>query len=168
MSNPFIGEIRMFGGNFAPNGWAFCNGQLLSIAENDALFNLIGTTYGGDGQQTFALPDLQGRVPLHQGPGHVIGAPEGSESVTLSLPQLPPHDPPISSGNAATLGDSYGGNLVGDAGNSGTKMYGTGSPVAMDPSASSSVGGNVPHENMMPFQCINFIISLFGVYPSQN
>ena len=172
MSEPFVGEVRLFAGNFAPSGWAFCDGQLVSIAENDVLFNLIGTTYGGDGQTTFGLPDLRGRVPVHQGSNgqsgaYVIGQQGGVETVTLSAVQMPQHThamlastTPASTAHAAAdvLGSSATMNL-----------YGTGAPnMAMDPNALSSLGGGQPHDNMPPYLALNYILSLFGVYPTQN
>ena len=167
MANPYIGEIRMFGGNFAPQGWAFCDGQLLPISENDALFNLIGTTYGGDGQTTFALPDLRGRVPVHQGAGIVIGEMSGAETVTLTPQQMPAHNHPSASSGLATLGDSYGGKVTGNTGT--TFIYADSqTTVSMDSRASVDRGGSQPHDNTMPFTCINFIISLFGIFPSPN
>jgi len=170
MAQPFIGEIRMFGGNFAPAGWAFCDGQLLPIAENDALFALIGTTYGGDGQSTFALPDLRSRVPVHQGQGpglspRVIGSNGGSETVALAAAQLPTHSHRLASTFAATLGDPTG-ESVADTGASA--IYGGGATnVAMDPAASVAAGGSQPHNNLMPYLGVSFIISLFGIFPSQ-
>jgi microcystin-dependent protein len=171
MGQPYIGEIRMVGFNFAPAGWAFCNGQLMAIAENDVLFNLIGTTYGGDGQQTFGLPNLQSRIPIHQGTGpglstYIIGGISGTENVTLVPNQIPQH-------NHSAIAKTEAGNQASPnnaiwAGSS-QSIYGTGSGnVAMRVSAISSSGGNQPHDNMMPFLVINFIISLYGVYPSQN
>jgi len=163
----------MAGFNFAPVGWAFCNGALVPISENDALFNLIGTTYGGDGQQTFGLPDLQSRVPLHQGQGpgtsnYIIGQFAGVEEVTLIPQQLPVH-------NHAAMAKAEAGNQASPnnaiwAG-SGQSIYGTapGNPTAQFKSSLlGNAGGNQPHENMMPFTVVNFIISLFGVFPSQN
>lgn len=173
MSNPYVGEIRMFGGNFAPAGWALCQGQLMPISENDTLFNLIGTTYGGDGQETFGLPDLQGRIPVHmgQGPGisqnYTIGEKAGVETVTLTTNQLPIH-------THALLASSDPGNAAGPASNVlanplNTEPYfpSTGS-VQLNTQSLTSAGGNQPHDNMMPFLCITFIISLFGIYPTQN
>src|SRR3954468_13707963 len=113
MSEPFVGEIRMFGGNFAPVGWAFCDGQLMPISENDVLFNLIGTTYGGDGQETFALPNLQSRVPIHQGSGYVIGEAGGTESVTLTVNQMPSHNHPLQVSTDTGAQISPGGNVLG-------------------------------------------------------
>ncbi|UUW89110.1 tail fiber protein [Nocardioides sp. WV_118_6] len=179
MSQPFVGEIRLFAGSFAPNGWMLCQGQVLPISEYETLFNLIGTTYGGDGQETFRLPDLQSRVPIHQGtrPGgstYQIGETGGSESVTLSPQQMPIH--------------SHGFGVV--QGLPGTQVSPAGSVPAMSlnvvpyineavvdpgqaanrfaPGAITPIGGNQPHENMQPYLTINFIISLFGVFPSQS
>ncbi|UGY26983.1 phage tail protein [Bradyrhizobium septentrionale] len=167
MGQPYIGEIRMFGGNFAPNGWMFCQGQLLAISENDALFNLIGTTYGGDGQSTFALPNLQGRLPLHQGNSFVMGQSAGVEQVTLTTQQLPIHNHPMSASLNNATGSTVTGNVVGVVG--ATQIYReapAASPMASQ--ACSSVGGNQPHDNMQPYLCVSFIISLYGIYPSQN
>jgi microcystin-dependent protein len=164
MGTPYVGEIRMFAGNFAPAGWALCQGQLLAISENDVLFTLIGTTYGGDGQTTFALPDLQSRVPVHVGPGFVQGQTAGVESVTLTTSQIPAHShvPLCNSGagtNASPQNDVWAAldsNIYSDVAPS----------VIMAPSALGSTGGSQPHDNMVPFLVINFIISLFGVFPS--
>ena len=167
MSQPFIGEIRMFAGNFAPVGWAFCNGALIPISENDALFNLIGTTYGGDGQTTFALPNLQSRVPVHVGPGFALGQSGGTESVTLTTSQIPAHShvPQCKSDNGDST-DPTG--RVWAQPTSGT-IYDTSAPsVTMSPAAIGSSGGSQPHDNMLPFLVINFILSLFGVFPSQT
>lgn len=166
MSTPYIGEIRMFGGNFAPVGWALCNGQLLAISQNDALFNLIGTTYGGDGQTTFALPNLQSRVPIHQGNAHVIGEAGGAESVTLTAAQLPAHThAPQASSNPGTS-NSPSANVW--AAWSDAQYSTTAPAVAMAAPALAPAGGNQPHDNMPPFLGVNFIISLFGVFPTQN
>ena len=170
MADPFIGEIRMFGGNFAPLGWAFCAGQLVSIAENEVLFNLIGTTYGGDGQNTFGLPDLRGRVPLHQGTGvgtsgHILGDSGGAESVTLTDEQLPSHSHPLFSGNLASL-TTPAGNLP--ANTSIKPLYSPIKNSSLNPEGYRTVGGGQAHENMMPFLSINFIIALFGIFPSQS
>jgi microcystin-dependent protein len=166
---PFVGEIRMFGGNFAPLGWAFCDGQLLPISEHDALFNLIGTTYGGDGQETFALPDLQGRVPVHAGTNpttgfsYVLGERAGVESVTLTVAQIPVHSHPLTAAGAAT--GTSAASAVPAAVSAGARYFsGTGATVNMD--APAPAGGSQPHDNMAPFVCISFIISLFGVFPS--
>jgi microcystin-dependent protein len=170
MSQPFVGEIRMFGGNFAPAGWMFCDGQLLPISENETLFNLLGTMYGGDGQSTFALPDLQGRIPLHQGNGVTISETGGSESVTLTVQQIPGHSHPAlcvsgAGGQASPLNNFWAGTQ------SGTQIYAdppnaSGAEVPMNAQNIGVAGGNQPHENMAPFLCVNFIISLFGIYPN--
>lgn len=167
MSQPFIGEIRMFGGNFAPAGWEFCNGQLLPISENDAFFALIGTTYGGDGQETFALPDLRGRVPVHQGNGLSISEAYGQESVTLAIQQIPAHVhshvAAVPAGNTTPLGK-----LVADTGPT-TMIYADGQGASQaSASATAVAGGSQPHQNMMPYQGVSFIISLFGIFPSQT
>ena len=167
MSQPFIGEIRMFAGNFAPVGWAFCNGALMDISQNDALFNLIGTTYGGDGQSTFALPNLQSRVPVHVGPGFVLGQSGGAESVTLTTSQIPAHShvPQCNSGNGNQQGP---GGAVWAQPSTGT-IYDNAAPsLVMDPAALGTAGGSQPHDNMIPFLVINFILSLFGTFPSQT
>jgi microcystin-dependent protein len=165
MAQPYVGEIRMFAGNFAPLGWMFCEGQLLPISENDVLFQLIGTTYGGDGEETFALPDLRGRVPIHQGNGFTIGENGGVESVTLTVNQIPSHShPPIASTDSATSQDPTN-SLLALAQNS--VYYNLpDNPATMSPSAISPVGGSQPHENFQPYLCVDFIISLFGIFPS--
>ncbi|GAA3537549.1 phage tail protein [Nocardioides daeguensis] len=173
MGQPYVGEIRMFAGNFAPSGWMFCQGQTLAISENDTLFNLIGTTYGGDGQETFRLPDLQGRIPIHQGTGgsgttYTIGENGGVETVTLSSQQIPVHSHPLT----AVAGQP--GNQVSPAGNLPAMSLNVVPYVNEAPtgnfaaSAIGPVGGNQPHENMQPYLCVSFIISLFGIYPSQT
>jgi microcystin-dependent protein len=168
MSNPYVGEIRMFGGNFAPAGWMFCEGQLLPISENETLFNLIGTTYGGDGQETFALPNLQSRVPVHVGPGFALGESGGTETVTLTTSQIPAHSHvPQANDNPGSLASPQGGVW---AGSSPTlNNYSNIAPTLnMDPGAIGSAGGSQPHDNMIPFLAVNFILSLFGVFPSQT
>jgi microcystin-dependent protein len=167
MSSPFIGEIRMFAGNFAPVGWAFCNGALIPISENDALFNLIGTTYGGDGQTTFALPNLQSRVPVHVGQGFALGQTGGAETVTLTTSQIPAHShvPQCNAGNGNSLNP---GNGVWAQPSTGTIYSDVAPSLVMDPVAIGSSGGSQPHDNMIPFLVINFILSLFGVFPSQT
>ncbi|MCX6982625.1 MAG: tail fiber protein [Verrucomicrobia bacterium] len=165
MGQPYVGEIRMFGGNFAPAGWAFCDGSLLAISENDVLFSLIGTTYGGDGQNTFALPDLRGRLPVHQGAGFVLAQSGGVEAVTLTVNQIPAHTHPLV--GAAAPGDqvSPAGNVL--AHSFSVTPYVNDVPTgAMNPGTVASAGGNQPHENMQPFLCVSFIISLFGIFPS--
>jgi microcystin-dependent protein len=173
MSDPFIGEIRMFGGNFAPAGWAFCSGQAVPIAENDALFNLIGTTYGGDGVQVFNLPDLQSRIPLHagQGPGisqnYVIGQSGGAESVTLTTQQIPAHSHAVVvSADGATGGSPTGAVLAAPP---GVAPYFAAAPDAnLNAQSIQPAGGSQPHDNMMPFLVVSFIISLFGIFPTSN
>lgn len=167
---PFIGEIYMFAGNFAPLGWAFCDGSLRPIAEFTALFALIGTTYGGDGVTTFGLPDLRSRIPVHQGNGHVQGSQEGVETVTLLSTQIPVHthrlgvSPGSSSLDAPAIGDVPGETTL-----AGVRIYAApASPAAMSPSAISPTGGGQPHQNLMPHLAVNFIISLFGIFPSRN
>jgi microcystin-dependent protein len=170
MSNPYIGEIRMFGGNFAPAGWAFCSGDTLDISQNDALFNLIGTTYGGDGQQTFNLPDLRGRVPVHQGqsPGtsnYILGQNGGTESVTLTTNQMPAHNHPFT---ASSANGTQGSPTDGIPASNTQNQYSAANAVQpMKAGLIPSTGGSQPHDNMMPFLVINFIISLFGIFPSQ-
>jgi microcystin-dependent protein len=174
VSDPYIGEIRMFAGNFAPINWAFCNGQLLPISEYDALFALLGTTYGGDGQTTFGLPDLQGRLPVHagQGPGlspYVLGQRAGVEQVTLTTPQLPAHTHAAAATTNAGSQAAPGGAVW--AATTGEALYATATAptVAMDPtSPAAPAGGNLPHSNLMPYQCVNFIIALFGIFPQQS
>jgi len=171
MSNPYVGEIRLFAGTFAPLGWELCQGQLLSIAQNDVLFALIGTTYGGDGQNTFALPDMRGRVPVHQGTGpglstRVIGQQGGSERVTLTAGQLPAHSHPLSATTATA--SSAAGPSGGVLATSSVALYGTGAPASpLAAAAITAAGGNQPHENMAPYLGLNYIISLFGIFPSQ-
>ena len=168
MADPFIGEIRMFGGNFAPQGWALCNGQLMAISQNDALFSLIGTTYGGDGQSTFALPNLQGRFPIHQGPGFVIGQIAGTEQVTLTQQQLPAHRHTANGAEGGNQLSPENGFWSTDPGGN-TAAYNTASDGSeMAGSLINPAGGNQPHDNMQPFLVINYIISLNGIYPTQN
>jgi microcystin-dependent protein len=171
MAEPFLGEIRMFGGNFAPLGWAFCNGQIMSIADNEALFSLVGTTYGGDGVNTFALPNLQSRIPMHQGQGgglspYVMGQIGGTENVTLNAQNLPQH----SHGTAASSGNGGASSPAGSywASNAATKQYAPATNTTMAPTAMSLTGGNQPHQNLMPLLTISFIIALEGIYPSRN
>lgn len=166
MGEPYVGEIRMFAGNFNPSGWAMCSGQSMPISENEVLFQLIGTTYGGDGQETFNLPNLQGRLPVHQGNGFVIGEAAGVESVTLTTQQIPIHTHPLLC--AASGGTPNSNPKDGYWAPSDINMYGATATVQMGNPAitSGGTGGSQPHTNFMPYLCINFIISLFGVYPS--
>jgi microcystin-dependent protein len=162
----------MFGGNFAPAGYAFCDGRLLSIAEFSALFNLIGTTYGGDGQQTFALPDLRGRIPAHSGTGTtgslVQGQPGGQETVTLATVQLPAHSHTAKADSNIGGQTNPAGNYWAASADNPYAAYDANNPAPMAGTAVGSVGSSVPHENMVPFTAINFIIALFGVFPSQS
>jgi len=168
MSQPYVGEIRMFAGNFSPAGWMFCEGQLLPISEYETLFNLIGTTYGGDGQSTFALPDLRGRLPIHQGGGFTLAENGGVEQVTLGVQQIPAHSHPfLATTNLANQTSPSGAFLAQTTGS--IKIYeAIPGALAMAPSAISSTGGSQPHSNFQPYLCIDFIISLFGVFPSQT
>ena len=173
MSQPFIGEIRMFGGSFAPRSWAFCNGQLLAIAQNDALFSLLGTTYGGDGQNTFALPDLRGRIPVHRGQGsglspYDLGQVGGVESVTLLTQQLPAHSHAFVASTAAASPTSEPGGSVTAAASAPLYVEPSGALAGMSSQAITPVGGTQPHGNVAPFQCVSFIICLEGIYPSRN
>src|SRR5947209_100605 len=167
-AQPYVGEIRIFAGNFAPAGWMFCEGQLLPISENEILFNLIGTTYGGDGQSTFALPDLRGRLPLHQGNGFALAETGGAEEITLTVQQIPAHSHAfLATSSAATTASPGGAVTLARAVASTITPYGTDNPSGnMNPQMISSVGGSQPHNNFQPYLCIDFIISLFGVYPS--
>lgn len=165
MGQPYVGEIRMFAGNFAPAGWMFCEGQLVPISENEVLFQLIGTTYGGDGQSTFALPDLRGRIPLHQGNGFILAETGGAEEITLTASQIPAHAHAMLANSGAGSASSPQNNLLATAvGNIYSGV--TGMQVNMSPQAVSAVGGNQPHNNFQPYLCVNFIISLFGIFPS--
>lgn len=167
MGTPYVGEIRMFGGNFAPAGWLFCDGSLISISENETLFQLIGTTYGGDGQETFALPDLRGRIPVHQGNSFVIGEMAGVEQVTLTTSQIPSHGHPLLASTSAGSDNNTSGKLLAQSPTvSAYVEAGTDGNLAAN--AISPVGGSQPHENMQPFLCINFIISLYGIFPSPS
>jgi len=169
MAQPYVGEIRMFAGNFAPAGWMFCDGQLLPISENEVLFQLLGTTYGGDGESTFALPNLQSRVPIHWGNGFQIGEMGGSESVTLNTNQIPVHTHPmLASADLATLPDPLGAVLA-QSRVAGVDLYLEQTPPNTNLAASSIgvTGGSQPHDNLQPYQCINYIISLFGLFPHQ-
>lgn len=164
MAQPYVGEIRMFAGNFAPAGWMFCEGQLLAISENETLFQLIGTTYGGDGQSTFALPDLRGRLPIHQGNGFILAETGGAEEITLTVNQIPAHSHPwlCSSGTASSKSPAGGVGAVAQG-----DVYTTGfSATNMAVQAVGATGGSQPHTNFQPYLCVDFIISLFGIFPS--
>jgi microcystin-dependent protein len=166
MPNPYVGEIRMFAGNFAPAGWAMCDGQLLPISENDVLFTIIGTAFGGDGQETFALPNLRGRVPLHKGNGIAYSEASGVEEVTLTTQQMPIHKHPLlASGDVATTQTPGNGVILATA-QAATYFNLPDAPTNMSPLSMSPVGGSQPHTNFQPYLCINFIISLFGRFPT--
>ncbi len=164
MAQPYVGEIRMFAGNFAPAGWMFCEGQLLPISENETLFQLIGTTYGGDGESTFALPDLRGRLPVHQGSGFILAETGGAEEVTLTVPQIPAHSHPWLASEAAATSVTPLGNVPAEA---SKRFYVVPSSVsAMATQCVGPTGGSQPHTNFQPYLCVDFIISLFGIFPS--
>lgn len=172
MAQPYVGEIRMFGGNFAPNGWLFCEGQVLPISENEVLFQLIGTTYGGDGQETFNLPDLRGRLPIHQGTSSLgstyqVGETGGAEEVTLTVNQVPAHSHPFLASTAIANQSAPTNNVV--AQSAAADLYIEDTPdVSLAAQSIAAVGGSQPHHNFQPYLCVNFIISLFGIYPSPS
>ena len=166
MGQPYVGEIRMFAGNFAPAGWMFCEGQILPISDYETLFNLIGTTYGGDGQSTFALPDLRGRIPLHFGNGTTLAESGGVETVTLNINQIPSHTHAVlASSNQQTRTSPVSAFLAG-----GPDIYlqDGNANQTMNPATVGSVGGNQSHDNFQPYLCVDFIISLFGIFPSPS
>jgi microcystin-dependent protein len=171
MSEPFVGEIRMFAGNFAPRGWAFCDGQLLAVSQNDALFSLLETVYGGDGRTTFGLPDLRGRIPIHAGTGpglspRHLGSKAGAEQVTLTVNQLSSHGHPLHATTAtAAQRQPIGSALATSTGQVFAEIL---EPQTMSSQAITHVGGSRAHSNLMPFLCIHFIIALFGIYPSRH
>jgi len=168
MSEPFLSEIKLVSFNFPPKGWALCNGQLLPINQNQALFALLGTTYGGNGQTTFALPNLRGRIPIHMDASHTLGEAAGSTSVTVNIQQLPTHVHALqASGNQAADSSVPTNNVF--AQSKGSQLYGPAANLApFAPQAVSSVGGSQPHNNMMPYLVLNFIIALQGIFPSRN
>ncbi len=168
MAQPYVGEIRMFAGNFAPAGWMFCEGQLLPISEYDTLFNLIGTTYGGDGQSTFALPDLRGRLPIHQGNGFILAETGGAETITLTVSQIPAHSHPLLASTDLGSSPDPAGNVLATSRTAGVDLYLEQTPpnATMAANSISSVGGSQPHDNFQPYLCVDFIISLFGIFPS--
>lgn len=173
MPEPYVGEIRMFGGNFAPNGWMFCEGQSLPISENEVLFQLIGTTYGGDGQETFNLPNLASRVPIHMGTGpdgttYQLGEMAGTEQETLTTQQIPNHTHPFTGSTANGTIVNPGGNVLAASTSSVQPLIQDVADTPLNAQCITPVGGSQPHENTQPFLCINFIISLFGVFPSQT
>ena len=166
---PYIGEIRIFAGNFAPSGWAFCEGQQVPIAENDALFVVLGTRYGGDAETYFNLPDLRGRAPMHQGNGHIAGEASGIEEVTLTVTQIPGHTHTLlASSDTGTLPDP-GNHVPARSHTANVDLYIEDNPISnMSVNAISPIGGSQPHTNLQPYLCLNFIISLYGVFPSQT
>lgn len=173
MANPYVGEIRIFAGTFAPVGWEFCQGQSLPIAENDTLFNLIGTTYGGDGVTTFNLPDLRSRVPIHQGTGGIgtatLGQSGGVETVTLTTAQIPAHAHGLSGSSASATTSAPAGGVPATLAAATTFAYGTDAPpTTLSNLSLVPAGGNQSHGNVQPYLVINFIISLFGIYPSPS
>jgi microcystin-dependent protein len=172
MADPFLGEVKMFAGTFAPVGWNFCDGTLLAIASNDALFTLLGTTYGGDGQTTFALPDLRGRVPVHMGTlssqSYVMGQMSGTESVTLVATHLPTHTHTLAANPALGTTNLPTGNVLSMT-TDDVKLYYEGQATdAMNPGAIQPSGGSQPHENMQPYGCVNYIIATAGIYPPRS
>ena len=173
MSEPFVGEIRMFAGNFAPRGWAFCDGQLLAVSQNDALFSLLGTIYGGDGRTTFGLPDLRGRIPIHAGHGpglseRRLGAKSGSEKETLTVNQMPSHSHTPVNASSSIADDFSPQDKTLATTTFDLYIEGTTPNVNMSTAAITNVGGSRSHTNLMPYLCIHFIIALVGIYPSRN
>ena len=165
MAQPYVGEIRMFAGNFAPAGWMFCEGQLLPISENEVLFQLIGTTYGGDGESTFALPDLRGRIPIHQGNGFILAETGGAEEITLTVNQVPAHTHPLLATTAVANQSSPTNNVLAQSTAADLYIEDT-ATVALAASSAAPVGGSQPHTNLQPYLCVYYIISLFGIFPS--
>jgi microcystin-dependent protein len=173
MSEPFVGEIRMFAGNFAPRGWAFCDGQLLAVSQNDALFSLLGTIYGGDGRTTFGLPDMRGRLPVHFGSGPGLtprnpGAKFGAEAVILTGNQMPAHNHDLLASNSAGLQSDPDDAFLASSPNVRMFRPQPTTGVILDTGSISPVGGNQSHSNVMPFLCVHFIIALVGIYPSRS
>ena len=165
MAQPYVGEIRMFAGNFAPAGWSFCQGQLLPISENETLFQLIGTTYGGDGQSTFALPDLRGRIPIHQGNGFILAETGGAEEITLTINQIPAHTHPMLASSSFGSLPNAQNNVLAKLTN--VDLYSGFPPdTNMSAAAVGVAGGSQPHKNFQPYLCVDFIISRFGLFPS--
>ena len=165
MAQPYVGEVRMFGGNFAPAGWQFCDGSLLPISEYETLFQLIGTTYGGDGESTFAVPDLRGRIPIHQGNGFILAETGGAEEITLTVSQIPAHSHPFLGSTASGTVTNPSNSFL--ASSTVVSLYAAETAnAAMATNAIGSVGGSQPHTNFQPYLCVSFIISLFGIFPS--
>lgn len=174
MSEPFVGEIRMFAGNFSPRGWGFCDGQLLAVSQNDALFSLLGTIYGGDGRTTFGLPDMRGRLPIHQGTGpglspRPLGSKSGAENETLTVNQMPSHQHDFVASRASASTQVPTGAVVGDS-SAANLLYLSSNDVnqSFNPASITDTGGSRPHTNLMPALCLNYIIALFGIYPSRQ
>ena len=172
MSEPFVGEIRMFGGNFAPRGWAFCDGQLLAVSQNDALFSLFGTIYGGDGRTTFGLPDLRGRIPIHAGNGpglsqRRLGAKSGTETVTVTVNQLPTHTHPMQASADAANSPNPQNNVASET-LTATPYFDDTPTVPLNAASITNTGGSRSHTNLMPYLCVHFIVALFGIYPSRS
>lgn len=165
MSTPFLAEIKIISWNYAPRGWAFCNGQFLPINQNQALFSLLGTTYGGNGQTTFALPDFRSRIPIHVGDGFLLGQAAGKEFHTLATGEMPAHNHTVSASNNVGTLNTPTGNIFAP---SNVAFYQTTANNTLIPSEITNVGGNQPHENRQPFLVLNFIIALQGIFPSQN
>ncbi len=177
MAEAYLGEIRMFAGNFAPSGWALCNGQILSISQNNALFSILGTQFGGDGVSTFGLPNLQSRVPIHQGQGqglspYTVGQTGGVENVTLLTSQIPAHTHPVNASNTSASATTASGNLPATVeaarGQEAPKIYGSPAATTMAANMIGAAGGSQPHPNIQPYQCVTFIISLQGIYPTRG
>jgi microcystin-dependent protein len=168
MGQPFVGEIRPVPYNFAPQGWQLCQGQLLAISQNQTLFALFGTTYGGDGQQTFALPDLRGRVPVGQGTGYIMGQRGGAEQVSLTISQLPAHNHAAFCTDNAGVNTAPSGAIWATDGSGATAEYDVGPNSTMHPAAIGTTGNGQPHGNLQPYLTINFVVALFGIFPSQN
>ena len=168
MAQPYVGEIRMFAGNFAPAGWMFCEGQLLPISEYETLFQLIGTTYGGDGESTFALPDLRGRIPIHQGNSFILAETGGAEEITLTVNQIPAHSHPFLASTSVAQDPSPLNKTVGQVAGGGLIYIQDAIDSNMNPQAITAVGGSQPHTNFQPYLCVDFIILLFGIFPSQT
>jgi microcystin-dependent protein len=166
MAQPYVGEIRMFAGNFAPAGWMFCEGELLPISEYETLFNLIGTTYGGDGQSTFALPDLRGRLPIHFGNGFTLAETGGVETITLTVPQIPAHSHVMLASRLIANTVNPGRALPAQASTFDPYQSTAASLTPLSAQSISSIGGSQPHNNFQPYLCVDFIISLFGIFPS--
>jgi microcystin-dependent protein len=165
MATPFLSEIRIFSFTFAPKGWAMCNGQLMAINQNQALFSLLGTTYGGDGQTTFALPNLQGRMPIHEGAGFTLGQLGGEQNHTLISSEMPQHTHSAAASSAPANAGGAQGNFWA---NGNQPAYASSANVTLSPATVNNIGGSQPHNNMAPYLVLNFCIALVGIYPSQN